>query len=502
MSPPVSLLALAVLPVVYFAIVATYRLFFHPLSKIPGPKLLAITSLPKDIKNNILGTWYKDVAAIHAQYGRVVRMSPDSVAIDGDPGWDDAYAFRKKGEEDFKRDPNWFHVDDGKTASLPSIFLTDREGHRRQRRVLAHAFSQTAMYEQEPTIKHFVDLFITRLRSLSEAGTPLDIVKWYFNFATFDIIGELTFGESFECLDKSQMHPWISMIFQSVQAAEYLRFLLAYPLTAVITKRLIGKRVFETRKDQRDFTIAKTDRRLAQGVAGSGKKDFMSYVLKHNDEKGMTREEIWGNSESLIGAGSETTATALSGLMYYLGKNPQVMQILLSEIRTAFDSEEAITMRSSAALVYTHACIEEALRVFPPVPVTPVRLSPGDFVGGHYLPKDTKIVVHQWATYRNPENWHRPNDFCPERFLPQDHPFYNAAFAHDNKKCFRPFAYGPTECLGKNLAYAEMRLIMAKFLWNFDATGLPENEDWAEKMTGNTLWDKRPLMVKLSLAKH
>ncbi|KAH7067136.1 cytochrome P450 [Paraphoma chrysanthemicola] len=502
MSPPVSLLALAALPVVYFAIVATYRLFFHPLSKIPGPKLLAITSLSKDIKNDIFGIWYRDVAAIHAQYGRVVRMGPNSVAIDGDPGWDDAYAFRKKGEADFRRDPAYFHVDDGKTASMPSIFLTDREGHGRQRRVLTHAFSQAAMYEQEPTIKHFVDLLITRLRGFAEAGTTVDTVKWYFNFTTFDIIGQLTFGESFGCLEKSQMHPWITMIFESVKASEYLRFLLKYPLTAVLTKRFMGDRIFQVRKEQRDFVIASADRRLAQGAAGSGKKDFMSYVLKHNDEKGLTKEEIWGNSEALIGAGSETTATALSGLLFSLLENPRVMQILVSEIRTAFDSEEAITMRSAAALVYAHACLEEALRVFPPVPVTPARLSPGDFVGGYYLPKDTKIVIHQWASHHNPENWHRPNDYCPERFLPKDHPLYDAAFAHDNKKCFRPFAYGPTECLGKNLAYSEMRLVIAKFLWNFDVTGMPENEGWAKTMTGATLWDKRPFMVKLSLAKH
>jgi cytochrome P450 len=101
----------------------------------------------------------------------------------------------------------------------------------------------------------------------------------------------------------------------------------------------------------------------------------------------MSREEIHGNSSVLIIAGSETTATALSGITYYLGKHPSLMQTVVNEVRSKFSTEEELTMDTTTDLPYMRACIEESLRLFPPVPISPPRLSPGGFVGGYYLPR-------------------------------------------------------------------------------------------------------------------
>jgi cytochrome P450 len=108
----------------------------------------------------------------------------------------------------------------------------------------------------------------------------------------------------------------------------------------------------------------------------------------------MTKDEILGNSEALIVAGSETTATALSGITFYLSQNPTLLQILVDEVRSRFSSEEEITMKTAAELTYLQACIEEGLRIFPPVVVSPTRLSPGDFVGSYYLPKNVSSVPY------------------------------------------------------------------------------------------------------------
>jgi hypothetical protein len=108
----------------------------------------------------------------------------------------------------------------------------------------------------------------------------------------------------------------------------------------------------------------------------------------------MTKNEILGNSEVLIVAGSETTATALSGITFYLGQNPTLLHILVDEVRSTFSSEEEITMKTAAELTYLQACVEEGLRIFPPVVVTPPKLSPGDFVGGYYLPKNVSLVPY------------------------------------------------------------------------------------------------------------
>jgi cytochrome P450 len=86
--------------------------------------------------------------------------------------------------------------------------------------------------------------------------------------------------------------------------------------------------------------------------------------------------------------------------------------------------------------------------------------------------------------------------------LPQGHPLYDPSFAKDNKKCFYPFSHGPANCIGKNLAYAELRLILARLVWKFDLLRQPGNDEWVENMRGYTLWDKPPLMTKFAIAKH
>lgn len=85
----------------------------------------------------------------------------------------------------------------------------------------------------------------------------------------------------------------------------------------------------------------------------------------------------------------------------------------------------------------------------------------------------------------------------PERWLAQDHPFYEARFALDNKAAFRPFSAGPRNCIGKNLAYAEMRLIMSRLLWNFDLELVDGYENWDSEQRIHFIWEKGPLMVKL-----
>jgi hypothetical protein len=144
--------------VFYYISLIIYRLLFHPLAKVPGPKLLAISSLPRGIRHNFFGLWYKDVLTLHAKYGRVFRIGPDEVAVDGEPGWDDVFGFRRSGKEEFMRDPEFFNSGlDKRDLQEPNIFNTDRA----------------------PIIKEYVDLFISQISEIATAGTSTDITKWF-----------------------------------------------------------------------------------------------------------------------------------------------------------------------------------------------------------------------------------------------------------------------------------------------------------------------------------
>lgn len=100
------------------------------------------------------------------------------------------------------KDP--IHV--GSVEPMPGVTtltMADDVNHTRQRRALAHAFSLKALMEQEDILQGYVSKFIAGLKAMSDRGEMFNLVNWY-NFTTFDIIGDLAFGEPFGCLDRGR----------------------------------------------------------------------------------------------------------------------------------------------------------------------------------------------------------------------------------------------------------------------------------------------------------
>lgn len=113
-------------------------------------------------------------------------------------------------------------------------------------------------------------------------------------------------------------------------------------------------------------------------------------------------------------------------------------------------------------LPYITAVIEEGLRIYPPVAFGLPRTSPGAKVDGHYIPAGTTVHSSIYVLAHSPKYWFKPDEFCPERWLGSDDIEYDPAFANDNKDAFKPFSQGPRVCIGINLAYMELRIILAK----------------------------------------
>lgn len=160
--------------------------------------------------------------------------------------------------------------------------------------------------------------------------------------------------------------------------------------------------------------------------------------------------------------------------------------------------EDDITLASIHKLEYLDAVITETLRVYPPVAIPLPRCVPsgGETISGSFVPEGTTIGVHHYSTYHSPSNFHLAEEFHPERWLRESRDL--PPFVGDNKECMQPFSYGPRECLGKNIARAEMRLLLAKLIWRFDL----ELEGWREGwMTGQKVqgfWQKGRLICRLS----
>jgi cytochrome P450 len=187
---------------------------------------------------------------LHERYGPVIRLSPNELAFNTVAAWQDIYGHRN-GRQDLGKHP--IHV--GAVDPVPgvqTISMADHDNHARQRKALSHGFSKKALWEQEDIIQGFVDKLIINLHEFAERKETFDIVKWY-NFITFDVIGDLSFGESFGCLDRGDFHFWITLIFDAVKAGAIeqatRRFATAGSITQVLLMKFIPGGLRKRRAD-------------------------------------------------------------------------------------------------------------------------------------------------------------------------------------------------------------------------------------------------------------
>lgn len=294
---------------------------------------------------------------MHDDYGPAVRFTPTEVSFITAEAMNKIYGHKPSGSLAFSKDTKIVYRRSGKYSSI--IGANDEE-HRRMRRLLAHAFSDNALRSQQVVLNRYVDLFIERVMPLAESGSGVvDLVRWY-NFATFDVIGDLAFGRSFGCLESGGYNPWVRMIFANIKSYSFLIVLrrmslegLASLLTPSHLKRSVKEHKYLSEQTVMD--------RIASG--NTEREDFISYILKHDGEKTMVTQEIIETAETLIVAGSETTATLLSGVTYQLLMNRDKLDILVEEIRSSFASVEDMTLQRVGQLPYLLAVLNEGLRM-------------------------------------------------------------------------------------------------------------------------------------------
>lgn len=145
--------------------------------------------------------------------------------------------------------------------------------HTRIRRLLNPAFSDGALRDQEPIINGYISLLIRRLRAKASSDVAVDLVQ-YFNFTTFDILGDLCFDEPFGALEKEEYHEWMSTLFKALKYTRMFRIIRGYPMLATpvyLVMRLLPGLV-KARQRHASYTTQKTDRRME---AHTDKKDFM-----------------------------------------------------------------------------------------------------------------------------------------------------------------------------------------------------------------------------------
>ncbi|CAF9911859.1 MAG: hypothetical protein ALECFALPRED_007673 [Alectoria fallacina] len=322
--------------------------------------------------------------------------------------------------------------------------LTARD-HNRQRRVVSHAFSDRALKEQEYLLHKYSDMLVSRLRGLARKGTTIvDIYNWY-NFTTFDILGDLCFDESFHCLENAANHDWIIEVYDSINKAKVMTVFQHFPPLDSIIRSCLPSIIRQKVRKIFDFTRQKIDERIKRNP---DRPDFMHYILENNHKGGMTRDEIDATVTVLVLAGSGQTVTH-------------------KEIRDATHNDPTnVTVEAVSSLPFLHAVLQESMRLRPVVPVgNPREVNrPGLSICGVPVPQGCRVSIPPKTAYHHPSKFVDAESFIPERWLPDAPPRFSA----DEKEIFEPFMVGPRSCLGRTPAWMEMKLILAKIFCAFD----------------------------------
>jgi cytochrome P450 len=190
--------------------------------------------------------------------------------------------------------------------------------------------------------------------------------------------------------------------------------------------------------------------------------DLLAVLLESRDEEtGATLNDAQVRDEimTLLFAGHETAANALTWTWYLIARHPEAEEQLHAEVDRVLGGRLP-TADDIPNLPYTRMLVDEALRLYPPVWIIPRRAIADDEIGGYRVPKETVVNVVPFVLHRHPEFWDRPEAFEPERWLPEraaDRPRY----------AYIPFGGGPRLCIGNSFALTEMQLVVATLAQRF-----------------------------------
>ncbi|EQB55191.1 cytochrome P450 [Colletotrichum gloeosporioides Cg-14] len=371
-----------------------------PMANLPGPwhTIISDLRLRYEVARGRGPHW---IHQMHVQYGPAVRLGPSEASFQ-DPAAAQTI-HRIKGEY-LKAD-----LYDKLITGVVNVFTTrNLDVHKRQRRLLSSEMAESALQKHVPDVYH-----------------------WFLSMAT-DIIGELSFGDSFRMLETGEENQYIKDM-QSVAQAGGVR--VTFPFLLQLSK-LVNIPVISDAVANQERLIGYADQsikrhqKLAQDNGDEMKSTLFSKLYNQVSGGNLSFIEVRDNAVGYIVAGSDTTASAtfqkfdecqqltimkansLTYLVWLLCRHPEVRDILVAELRSLPSNFNYEQVKS---LEYLEYVIEETLRLYPAAPAGLPRLVPsgGAELGGYYLPADTVVSTQAWSLHRDPRVFSNPLKFDP-----------------------------------------------------------------------------------------
>ncbi|KAF3289475.1 hypothetical protein TWF970_003251 [Orbilia oligospora] len=473
----------------YLFALAFYNLFLHPARHIPGPILCRITPLVS-LYHGMTGKRHLWVHSLHEQYGTHVHVTPSYVSINSSAALHEIYGYSKQ-----IRKARFYTAFPAIKSNPNTHSGIDKVAHGRKRRILSQAFSESALKGMEDLILDRIRFFQKQLLDApkdveGESRDEKGVVKMrnmanWFNYLTFDVLGFLCFGKSFELLEGTGNRHLPELVDRAAQRHFLCGLWLpldSHHLDQVVIPKITRDRWNFIMKSRQQATLRAKER---TDLGHNARKDFFYYLLNASDpETGekLTMPELWSESNVLMVAGSDTTSTSLAAAVFWLVRHPTALKRLEAEIRSAFtDVEEIISGAKLNECSYLKAVIDEAMRLSPAVPGGLPRevLSGGLTIDGKFIPAGVDVGTPIYSVHRLPDSYPRPDDFIPERWIEGETvPSIGSITKADvdkARKAFCPFSIGPRGCIGKGLALMEMKITLARLVWEFEVS-IPEEQ--------------------------
>ncbi|GJE94463.1 cytochrome P450 [Phanerochaete sordida] len=488
---------------IYWTIVAALTVLYrisplHPLARYPGP---LAAKLSKFYLANLIvkGRAHENIRALHRDYGDVVRIGPNELSFNRSDAIPTIYA-----EKTMPKGPYYIT-----RQSLDGVVqidgVSDFKEHARRSKPWAKAMNGTAIKTYQPIVSSTVAELIEQLDK--RVGGEVNMSDW-MNFYGFDLMGRVVFGREWGMLREARdVGDYCHTIDKCVIM---LAWLSQVPWIYPIMQLLSPPAEVNKMKEMGDNScIARID------SGGSGTKDLYYYLMNEDgsSKSQLTRKEGLSDGVVAIIAGSDTAATALTHLCYYFLQRPECLRRLRHEIEEVYPSlgDELEDLARQADMLYLNACLNETLRLLPPV-LTGLQRSVEDGTGGamiagYFVPEGTEVSVHHYSVQRNPKEFSPlPDTFWPDRWLEQDTyvlPTGGAidrAQVHTNRNAFMPFSVGLQQCAGKNLALLELRAVACALFRRFDMTPSEKSnlENYERGLMDVYVTVKGPLYVHLT----
>ncbi|KAL7622225.1 hypothetical protein AAE478_007728 [Parahypoxylon ruwenzoriense] len=487
--------------------------YHNGLNKYPGPFLASLSDLwrLRDVYGQRPELTHQK---LHAKYGDVVRLGPNSLSFADPKALKSIYGLNKGF---VKSDFYVVQQSIVKGHTLASLFsTTDNAFHANFRRCVNSAFAMSALVQYEPFVDNTTKLFLKQTERLF-AGNPdgCDFTQW-LQFYAFDVIGEITYSKRHGFVEKNEdidgIVSYLGNLFLYVAPIGQIPWLDRLFLKNPIYLKLSQWGFIDATMPVAGFARARMAERLGPNLTGDPSKpllpvstekaeikspDLLSKFLAARDARPefMNDTLVQTMAVSMAFAGSETTAISLASVFYYLLRNQPALARLRKEVDGAarsglFSDYETglVTWTESQKLPYLDACIKEAFRLHPAagLPLERIVPEPGVEIAGHYVKGGTIVGCSAWVIHRRPEIWGEDVDvFRPERWLVDEKLAVGSAEREEQDKHIREmngmmfqFGMGSRTCIGKNISLLEIYKVVPSLLRRFDIRFKDPSQQW------------------------